>query len=77
VRESLPAEDGSVEDSLVTDVMRECDAKGVDRQVGLKVLNTLLAESKRVQGLQGKTVLVTPDDDLRKRRSRSRPPEKN
>jgi aspartate aminotransferase len=61
VRESLPVEDGSVEDSLVTEVMRECDAKGVDRQVGLKVLGTLLAESKRVQGLQGKQQsLVTP-----------------
>ncbi|MDA4113689.1 MAG: chorismate mutase, partial [Thaumarchaeota archaeon] len=60
VRESLPVEDAVVEDSLVTEVIRECDARGLDRQVGLKILNGLMIESKRVQGIQGKQSLVTP-----------------
>jgi aspartate aminotransferase len=60
MRGSLPAEDAGVEDTLVRVVIRECEEKGVDRQVGLKVLSTLLAESKRVQGFQSKQELITP-----------------
>ena len=55
-----------MEDSLVTDVIRECDARGVDRQVGLKVLNTLLAESEARAGPPGEAVPRDADDDLRK-----------
>ena len=47
---SLPLEDKSVEARLVDQVMKECDRAGVDRGVGLKVLNALVAEGKRVQG---------------------------
>src|SRR5215469_4815870 len=59
-RESLPLEDTRVEDALTGLVLRECDAKGVDRQVGLKVLNALLAEAKRSQGFHPKQSLITP-----------------
>jgi aspartate aminotransferase len=58
-RETLPAEDAGVEDALVRLVVLECQEKGVEVQVGLKVLNTLLAESKRVQGFQSKGGLIT------------------
>jgi len=60
VKGSFPAEDSRVEDALVRVVVRECEEKGVDKQVGLKVLSTLLAESKRVQGFQSKQALITP-----------------
>jgi aspartate aminotransferase len=60
VRGALPAEDPRVEDALVRVVVRECEEKGVSKQVGLKVLSALLAESKRVQGFQSKQQLITP-----------------
>jgi aspartate aminotransferase len=59
-RASLPVEDSKVEDALVGVVIRECEEKGVDKQVGLKILGTLLAESKRVQGVQKAQPLITP-----------------
>ncbi len=40
--------------------MQECEEKGVDVQAGLKVLNTILAEGKRVQGFQTRQSLITP-----------------
>jgi len=60
VRGALPAEDPRVEDALVRVVVRECEEKGVSKEVGLKVLSTLLAESKRVQGFKSKQQLITP-----------------
>ncbi|MGD0637524.1 MAG: aminotransferase class I/II-fold pyridoxal phosphate-dependent enzyme [Nitrososphaerales archaeon] len=59
-RDSLPLEDGRVEDSLVRLVIQECEDKGVDVQTGLKVLSAVLAEGKRVQGFQTKKSLITP-----------------
>jgi aspartate aminotransferase len=47
---SLPVDDEKVEDSLVRQVLDECDRSGVSRAAGLKVLSVLLSESKRVQG---------------------------
>ena len=57
---SLPLEDSSVEDSLVRQVLRECEEKGIDKSAGLKILNALLVEGKRVQGFQSKQPLITP-----------------
>src|SRR5208282_4188691 len=57
---SLPAVDQKVEDALIEEVIMECDSSGVDRQVGLKVLGVLLAESKRIQGFRPKQALITP-----------------
>lgn len=57
---SLPAVDQKVEDILVDEVIAQCDSSGVDRQVGLKVLSVLLAESKRVQAFQPPKALITP-----------------
>ncbi|MDA4136605.1 MAG: aminotransferase class I/II-fold pyridoxal phosphate-dependent enzyme [Thaumarchaeota archaeon] len=59
-RDALPVEDARVEDGLVRLVIRECEDKGLDKQTGLKVLSTLLAEGKRVQGFQNKQPLITP-----------------
>ncbi len=49
---SLPAEDGDVEDALVSEVVAECDRVGIGRRSGLKILSALLAESKRAQGMK-------------------------
>ncbi len=49
---SLPAEDEKVEDSLLKQVIDECDRTGVERRAGLKVLKILLSESKRIQGVE-------------------------
>ncbi|MDA4128303.1 MAG: aminotransferase class I/II-fold pyridoxal phosphate-dependent enzyme [Thaumarchaeota archaeon] len=49
-RAALPIDNEQVEDSLVSAVMAECSRVGVSRSAGLKILNTLLSESKRVQG---------------------------
>lgn len=57
---SLPLEDKGVEARLVDQVMKECDRAGVDRGVGLKVLNALVAEGKRVQGIPLEQDTETP-----------------
>ncbi|MDV3244062.1 MAG: aminotransferase class I/II-fold pyridoxal phosphate-dependent enzyme [Nitrososphaerales archaeon] len=57
---SLPVEDESVEAGLVGRVIRECDTVGLERSVGLKVLHTLIAEGKRVQGVTGEQVADSP-----------------
>ena len=59
-KNALPLEDPNVEETLVQVVLRECDARGVDRATGLRVLSSLLAEGKRVQGFQSKAPLITP-----------------
>lgn len=61
--ESLPTEDDEVEDALVREVIAECDRVGLERKSGLKILNVLLAESKRVQGM---TERPTPGSVLAK-----------
>ncbi len=59
-RESLPAEDDAVEDSLLREVTEECDRAGVDRGVGLKLFAVLLAESKKAQGITPQASGPTP-----------------
>ena len=54
-RESLPTEDDETEDALVREVMAECDNVGIQRRSGLKILAALLAESKRVQGMNDRS----------------------
>jgi aspartate aminotransferase len=49
-RDSLPIEDESVEEGLYRDVLEACERLDVDREIGSKILNLLLAESKRIQG---------------------------
>lgn len=51
---SLPMEDERVEDGLVVQVLEECARVDLDRRTGLKILNALIAESKRVQGVPGR-----------------------
>lgn len=53
-KDSLPWEDEGVEDELTRQVIAECERAGLDRGAGLKILNVLLAESKKVQGLRGR-----------------------
>ncbi|MDG7007861.1 MAG: aminotransferase class I/II-fold pyridoxal phosphate-dependent enzyme [Nitrososphaerota archaeon] len=53
--DSLPMEDDRVEDELVKQVLEGCDRVGLDREAGLKILNVLVTESKRVQGIRGRT----------------------
>ncbi|MDG6941317.1 MAG: aminotransferase class I/II-fold pyridoxal phosphate-dependent enzyme [Nitrososphaerota archaeon] len=57
---SIPIEDDAVEDTLLREVTEECDRAGVDRSVGLKMFSLLLAESKKVQGLQSKPSGLSP-----------------
>lgn len=57
-RDSLPEEDEGVEDELSRQVIAECERAGVDRGAGLKILNVLLAESKKVQGVRGRPAPV-------------------
>ena len=57
---SLPAEDDAVEDSLLAEVTEECDRTGVDRVAGMKVFALLLAESKKVQGIQARSPMASP-----------------
>ena len=59
-RAYLPLEDEAVEDSLLADVLGECDRVGLDRSVGLKLLSTLLADSKRAQGLSRQSSGASP-----------------
>ncbi len=47
----LPTVDDEVEDVLVRGVIAECDKVGLERRSGLKILNVLLEESKRAQGM--------------------------
>ncbi len=58
---SLPIEDEGVEDALLKEVLRDCERDGVDVEVGSKIFNILVSESKRVQG-QNTTqpALITP-----------------
>ena len=49
---SLPIEDEGVENSLLRDVVDECDQIGLERAAGLKIFSILLSESKKTQGLQ-------------------------
>lgn len=59
-RESLPAEDDAVEDSLLREVIEECDRAAVDRGVGIKIFAILLAESKKAQGISPRASGPTP-----------------
>ncbi|HEV2139185.1 MAG TPA: aminotransferase class I/II-fold pyridoxal phosphate-dependent enzyme [Nitrososphaerales archaeon] len=49
---SMPKQDGDVEAALAKQVIAECERVGVDRRVGLKILGTLIAESKKAQGIE-------------------------
>ncbi len=51
-RDSFPLEDDRIEDQLLQMIQKECAKFGVDVEVGSRLLNLLLAESKRVQGIQ-------------------------
>ncbi len=53
-RDSIAVENADVEADLTKLVLAECEKVGLDRRAGLKILNVLLAESKRVQGLPGR-----------------------
>lgn len=62
-RDSIPIDNETVEDALLEDVLRECKGLGLDQQLGTKILGTLLAESKKVQRMQGTAKpkqLITP-----------------
>ena len=62
-RDSLPIDNEGVEDALLEDVLAECRSLGLDEQLGTKILGTLLAESKKVQRMQGipkPKQLITP-----------------
>lgn len=53
VRDSLAIENADVEANLAKQVIDKCEKVGLDRRAGLKIMNALLVESKRVQGLPG------------------------
>jgi aspartate aminotransferase len=58
---SIPIEDETVEDTLLKEVLTDCERQGVDREVGSKVFNILVSESKRIQGQNTKQpALITP-----------------
>jgi aspartate aminotransferase len=62
-RESLPIDNERVEDALLEEVLKECRQLGLDQRLGTKILSTLLAESKKVQRLEGSAKphpLITP-----------------
>jgi aspartate aminotransferase len=62
-RGSLPIDNERVEDALLEEVLVECRQLGLDQQLGTKILATLLAESKRVQRMEGNSKprqLITP-----------------
>ena len=62
-RESLPIDNERVEDALLEDVLSECKKLGLDKQLGSKILSTLLTESKKIQRMQGSAKprqLITP-----------------
>ncbi|MFB0503148.1 MAG: chorismate mutase [Candidatus Bathyarchaeia archaeon] len=47
---SLPIEDSDVEDELRQAVLEDCRLYGVDSEFGIRLLDLLLEESKRLQG---------------------------
>ena len=47
----LPLDDEKVEDKLLREVLREGAKRGVERQLVVKILSSLISEAKRVQGL--------------------------
>ncbi|MDG6933973.1 MAG: pyridoxal phosphate-dependent aminotransferase [Nitrososphaerota archaeon] len=47
---SIPIQDERVEAALYEAVAMECEKVGVEKRTGFKILSSLLAESKRVQG---------------------------
>ncbi len=49
-KRGLPVEDPEVEGELRRLVLEECRARGVDGRLGLRLLDLLIDESKRVQG---------------------------
>ncbi|HLQ03285.1 MAG TPA: aminotransferase class I/II-fold pyridoxal phosphate-dependent enzyme [Nitrososphaerales archaeon] len=49
--EALPLADEKVEDKLLREVLREGKKRGVERQLVVKILSSLISEAKRVQGL--------------------------
>jgi len=49
--EGLPLDDERVEDELLRKVLREGERRGVERQLVVKILTSLISEAKRVQGL--------------------------
>ena len=49
--EALPLDDEKVEDKLLREVLREGKKRGVERQLVVKILSSLISEAKRVQGL--------------------------
>jgi aspartate aminotransferase len=62
-RDSLPIDNGPVEDALLQEIVSECKTLGLDVQLGTKILNTLVADSKKVQRMQSKgssQPLITP-----------------
>jgi aspartate aminotransferase len=63
---AIPGQDERVEDALVRTVLDECNRTGVSHEAGLKVLNVLLGESKRVQGLEPATGSRSPMESFAK-----------
>ena len=49
IRMKMPIENTEVEDKLKRKVLEECRVYGIDSHFGLKVLNLLLEESRRIQ----------------------------
>ncbi len=49
--EGLPLDDEKVEDELLREVLREGEKRGVERELVVKILSSLISEAKRVQGL--------------------------
>jgi aspartate aminotransferase len=49
--EGLSIDDEKVEDELLREVLREGEKRGVERQLVVKILSSLVSEAKRVQGL--------------------------
>ncbi len=62
-RESLPIDNEKVEDALLQEVISDCKRIGLDQELGLKILSTLLRESKTAQrsvGAAKKQTFITP-----------------
>lgn len=47
----IPLDDEKVEDKLLREVLLEGEKRGVERQLVVKILSSLISEAKRVQGL--------------------------
>jgi len=47
--EGLPLDDEKVEDELLREVLREGEKRGVERQLVVKIVSSLISEAKRVQ----------------------------